>query len=95
MNDIEFNLNRLEEHSRALLERFAPFQVSDCVELIKAPIITNTECWGWISYKDMLIKGEIGKVIYVDYYDGKFVADVIFGLGADSFRFGEDSIKKI
>lgn len=66
-----------EEYRKALLER-APFKRGDVVVLTETPEINDETSWGWMPARHFLIKGAVGRVDEVTYYEESFRAGVLF-----------------
>lgn len=67
---------KITDYVNALFDRFAPFKVGNRIAISNAPQIKKGS--GWDGSQHFLIKGEQGIIQSVDYYDNKFVADIVF-----------------
>jgi len=70
-HEFKWYIERIKEYRDALF-MYAKFKVGNVVCLNKTPIINEKESWGWIGYKDILIKGAVAIVDSVDFYEGRF-----------------------
>ena len=74
-----YELEKLELYKEALFA-YSRFRIGDVVQLARTPVITEKVNWGWLSYKDILVKGAFGIVQSLDYYIrdsvGKFREEV-------------------
>lgn len=70
---LDYYLNKLVEHSEALLTKFAPLKVGD-----RARIVAEIKCEdGWLGCDRTLAIGQSGFVEDVDYRKGRFVVDFV------------------
>lgn len=96
-NSFDWYMERVEYFTKELF-KYSKFKVGDIVVLNKTPVINDKEAWGWIGYKDILIKGTRAKVQGVDHYAGRFryLLDFIItdNKTVDGFTFYEDSLRK-
>lgn len=92
--DVSYAIEKLEEYRVALFS-YAKFKVGDLVKLNYTPVINEKEAWGWIGYKDYLVKDAVGVVEDVDYYKGRFRYGLIFkNIGGGTFTFNENCLDK-
>ena len=90
--DIKFHLEKYEEYRQALFGQ-CPFKIGDPVKISKKINITAHESSGWYGYRNHLKVGSKGKVVDVDYSEGKFRADV--DIQGKVFSIKEDFLKKV
>lgn len=92
--EVSYAIDKLEEYRKALFS-YAKFKVGDFVKLAITPNINDKENWGWIGYKDYLVKDAVGVVEDVDYYKGYFRYGLIFkNIGGGTFTFYENCLDK-
>jgi len=92
--ELSYIIEKLEEYKEGLFS-YSKFKVGELVKLTLTPNISEKENWGWLGYKDYLVKGAIGKVADVDYYKGFFRYGLLFGnIGGGIFTFWENALGK-
>lgn len=70
---LDYYLQKLVEHSEALLTKFSPLKVGQ-----EARIVGNIKCdGGWQGAEKTLAIGNVGIVQNVDYIDGRFVCEFV------------------
>lgn len=70
---LDYYLEKLVEHSEALLERYAPLKVGQ-----KAVIVGKVKCEnGWAGRERTLAMGATGTISSVDFAKGKFWFDFV------------------
>jgi len=91
-----YELEKLELYKEALFA-YSKYKIGDVVQLARTPVITERVSWGWLSYKDILIKGAFGIVQSLDYYIrdsmGTFRYEIL--LGNNIFNFNEEDITNV
>lgn len=89
----KYTVEKLEEYVQGLF-RFSKFKIGDRVQLKYTPIINDKQAWGWLGYKDMLVRGAKATVKEIDYRSGDFRYGLIFDQEPDGmFTFGEKELK--
>lgn len=91
--DFDYYIEKLIEREKVLFN-YSKFKIGQYVSLNTTPEINENIRHGWIGYKNILVKGRIGKIIEVDYNSnrGGFCYAVMFnenGRDIGSFCFEE------
>lgn len=90
-NELDWGMERIEYFVKELF-KYSKFKFGDIVSLNNTPEITATKSWGWLGYKNILVKGAIGKVIEVDHYKGIF--RYMIEIKEHLFTFNESDLNK-
>lgn len=88
-------LDKLVEYSISLF-KYSLFKEGDRIQLSDTPKITDEISYGWLGYKDRLIKGTLGTVLEIDHdYHGRiFTYGIKFDWDYHIFNFAENWLKK-
>lgn len=87
-------MERLEYFQKELF-KYSKFKVGDKVKLIETPNITEKTNWGWIGYKDYIIKGANVTIQEIDHYGGTFRYMIEFDkCRGQYFSFNENKLKR-
>ena len=97
LSSIDWYIERIEYFTKELFE-YSKFKVGDKVKLKETPVINEKEAWGWMGYRNTLVKGAIAVIKNVDHYSGNFRYGIIFGEdngNKGTFTFYEDKLEKV
>ena len=94
-SELDWSMERLEYFTKELFN-FSKFKIGDRVKLNETPIITKDISWGWIGYKEVLVKGAKATIIKIDHYAGTFRYDLEFDASKGGFFcFKEKDLQKV
>lgn len=92
-SNLKYSFERVEEMLNGL-DKYARFKVGDMVKLDSVPEISEKVASGWLAYKDKLIKGAVGEIRSVDFYNNRFRYEVVFSFDDGLFTLDESYLDK-
>ena len=69
LSNMKFEIEKLYDMKAALM-CYSKFKVGEHVKLLETPIINSNVSWGWIGYRNILVKDSIALVKSVEWSGG-------------------------